>query len=601
MKTPGWEIESEYPSLVSKEFAADVEIATKLIETVDRTVKTLDFEKPTRDLISSIQEILVLHDTKSIVLWNLQVYCGCLENVDATDAEARRKSSELEQLSSKYSQALTPVWMFLKTCGDEVFDSVFAKAELKGMEFINRRSRELAPFLLTEKEEVLISALENSGHSAWGTFRDNLVGTAKVEMRWPDRTETVGLAEAASHVYGGDPVARKVAWTAIQEFWTEHKETGAAIVNALAGWRHELNEKRSHTKSRHFLDEPLYTSRITRETLDAMIETCRKNLPQLRRAPLLMAKTMGREKMEPWDLQGTSPVKGSSELIDFESGLEIVKKGYGSVDPAMADFAQMMSDKRWIEARVLPNKGAGAHCTGFAKSRTPRVFQTYTGSLSDVMTLAHELGHAFHAWVMRDLPRGETHTPMTLAETASVFGETVVADTLFKGARSWEEKVEFGWNDLEGVVSFCLNIPMRYELEKEFYEKRKASAVSAAELEAITDRAWTAWYGPTVTQNDKLFWAHKMHFSFASISFYNFPYTFGYLFSLSLYARREQYGAKFYDMYKELLRDTGRMTAEDLIAKHLNEDIRRPEFWQKALDTVISKIDTYERVLTEKR
>ena len=216
------------------------------------------------------------------------------------------------------------------------------------------------------------------------------------------------------------------------------------------------------------------------------------------------------------------------------------------------------------------------------------------------MTLAHELGHAYHSWVMRDLPIGETEYPMTLAETASVFGETVVADTLIKNARSWEERVEFGWNDLEGVVGFCLNVPMRYELEKEFYERRKTSVVSADELGDIADRAFTTWYGPTLTQNDKLFWATKMHFAFSWASFYNFPYTFGYLFSLSIYARREQYGPKFFDMYKNLLRDTGRMTAEDLVMRHMGEDIRRPEFWQKAIDTVITKIDSFERVLSEK-
>ncbi|MEK7357161.1 MAG: M3 family oligoendopeptidase, partial [Bdellovibrionota bacterium] len=597
MKTPAWDIESEYPSLESSEFANDWSVVVETIETIETKVSALDFTKPTGNFVSSIQEILVLHDTRSIVLGNLLTYCNCIESVDATDAAARKKSSELEKLSSRHKQALVPVWMFLKTCDVEIFDSIFSKKELKGFEFISRRSREQAPYLMSRDEETLLSALEISGHNAWGNLRYNLVGTGKVEMRYPDRTETIGLAEAASYTYGGDPVARKVAWTAIQEFWTEHRETGASILNALAGWRHEVYEKRSRKKQKHFLDDPLYTSRIQRETLEAMIETCRKNLPQLRRAPILMAKTMGQNKIAPWDMQGTSPIKGSRALLEFERGLQIVKQGYSSVDPSMGDFAQMMADKNWIEARVLPNKAAGAHCTGFAKSRTPRVFQTYSGSLSDVMTLAHELGHAYHSWVMRDLPRGETHYPMTLAETASVFGETVVADTLFKNARSWEEKVEFGWNDLEGVLGFTINIPMRYELEKEFYERRKSSVVSADELNEITDRAWTTWYGPTVTQNDKLFWAHKMHFAFARISFYNFPYTFGYLFSLSIYARREQYGSKFMKTYVDLLRDTGRMTAEDLVMKHLGEDIRKPEFWQAAVNTVIAKIDNYERIL----
>ncbi|MES2964548.1 MAG: M3 family metallopeptidase, partial [Bdellovibrionota bacterium] len=437
MKSPAWDIESEYPSIESKEFAADEQAFIAMTEELRATISRLDFEKPSKDLVPTLQTCLETMERAGILVWNLHSYVGCIQSVDASDAGARKKFSEIMKSWSSFTQATKPIELFLKRCDVEIFDAVFVKPEIKGQEFSARRARERSAFLLSQREEVLLSAMENPGHHAWSTLRENLVGTAKVDLKYPDRVERVGLADAASRVYGDDPVARKVAWTAIQEFWTANREIGASILNALASWRLEVYEKRSHTKPLHFLDEAVFGSRITRETLDAIIETCRKNLPQLRRAPLLMAKTMGRQKMEPWDLQGTSPIKGSKETLDFDRGLEIVKKGYATADPEMANFAQMMADKRWIEARILPNKGAGAHCTGFSKSRTPRVFQTYTGSLSDVMTLAHEIGHAYHSWVMRDLPIGETDYPMTLAETASVFGETVVADTLIKSARSW--------------------------------------------------------------------------------------------------------------------------------------------------------------------
>jgi oligoendopeptidase F len=219
------------------------------------------------------------------------------------------------------------------------------------------------------------------------------------------------------------------------------------------------------------------------------------------------------------------------------------------------------------------------------------------GSLPDIMTLAHESGHAFHSWVMRDLPTPELEYPMTLAETASVFAETTVRDSLIKKAKTREEKIEFAWANIESATGFLLNIPVRYEFEKAFYEKRGERSLTADQLAELMDQTWSFWYGPTLSQNDKMFWAHKGHFSMSEVSFYNFPYTFGYLFSLSIYARKDEFGADFMKIYQDILRDTGRMTAEDLVMKHLKEDIRKPAFWQKAIDMVIEQIDQYETLL----
>ena len=219
---------------------------------------------------------------------------------------------------------------------------------------------------------------------------------------------------------------------------------------------------------------------------------------------------------------------------------------------------------------------------------------TYMGSPQDISTLAHELGHAYHSWVMRDLPLAQRRYPMTLAETASIFAETVLSDTLLAQAQTPEEKLACAWTDAESAVSFLINIPARYEFESRFYEQRKKRSLTAAELCQLNQEAWQKWYGNTLSQMDPLFWAHKLHFSIGGVSFYNFPYTFGYLFSLSIYARRKEWGTEFMPRYIEILRDTGRMSAEDLVSRHLGEDIRRPEFWQKAIDVVIEKISKAE-------
>jgi oligoendopeptidase F len=150
---------------------------------------------------------------------------------------------------------------------------------------------------------------------------------------------------------------------------------------------------------------------------------------------------------------------------------------------------------------------------------------------------------------------------------------------------------------VESIAGYLINIPARFEFEKAFYEKRRERSLSADELSQLMDETWSRWYGTTLTQNDPLFWATKQHFSFAELSFYNFPYAFGYLFSLSIYARKEALGAKFMPTYRAILRDTGRLTAEELVQKHLGEDITQPAFWQKAIDVEIGKIDRFEALL----
>ena len=156
---------------------------------------------------------------------------------------------------------------------------------------------------------------------------------------------------------------------------------------------------------------------------------------------------------------------------------------------------------------------------------------TYSGGASDVITLAHELGHAYHAWVMRDLPDSQRSYGMSIAETASTFGETVVRNALLKRAETPAAELDIVWEEAGALVSFVLNIPARFEFERNFYDARAERPQRPAELKAMMSAAWEKWYGDSLSEPDPLFWANRLHFYFSGLSFYNFPYLFGYLFS----------------------------------------------------------------------
>ncbi len=597
MEKMAWNIDSEYSSYNSPEFKNEFDLVKSMIDQIEKDIKSL--VSPFQNQLSIVQNILIQSEKAQVLLANMSTYLMCHLSVDSSLNEAQAKKSELSNLQSRISQVLVPVNSYMKTCSEDVFKKILENPELADSEFLWSESRSLKDFILTDAEESLLKAISNPGLHAWGDLYGKLSGSMRCELKYSDRTETVGLAQAAALIRSQDEDTRRVAWTSIQEAWTTHKETAAAILNSLAGWRHEENKKRSHSKPVSYLDQSLFYSRISKETLDAMLSACYDNVEQSRKAPLVMAKLIGKKALDPWDLLAQSPISASKKARSYEEGLSMIKQAFAQADSGMAEFVAMMDDKRWIEARVLPNKRNGAYCTGFQKNREPRVFMTYMGSNSDISTLAHELGHAYHSWVMRDMPRSQTRYPMTLAETASIFSETLLHDVLLEKAQSREEKIEFAWGEIESAAGFLLNIPARFEFEKNFYEKRAQRSLSSEELIQLTDEAWTKWYGSTLSSNDKMFWATKLHFAMSGISFYNYPYTFGYLFSMSIYARRQELGKDFMKTYINILRDTGRMSAEDLIQKHLGEDIRHPDFWKKSIAVINKKINDFEKLVLE--
>ncbi len=601
MNGPTWNIESVYPSLTSAEFQKDWNHVVGELESLQKDIAEIktDLQKPSDKTITQIQKILLKYEACAIVAATMSTYVNCNLSVDSTNTDAKTKESEIQIFFSKFSQAIIPVKLMIQKCDEATFNKILNHDHLKSYRFSYEEQRKKVAHALSEPEELLMTSLEVSGHTAWGNLYDELSGNMRVQLKYPDRTETVGLAKASALTKTASEADRKAAWVGIQEAWAEHQHSAAAIVNALAGWRIEDAQKRSHTKPMTFMNNPLTDNRITQKTLDAMISACRTNAKDIQKAGLLMAKVMKKDKLELWDLMAPSPIAASAAAIPFEQGAKMVKDSFANVSPEMADFVQMMVDNNWIEGRVLPNKRTGAYCTGFLAKREPRVYMTYMGSNSDIGTLAHELGHGFHSWVMRDMSLGEMGYPMTLAETASVFAETVLGDALMTQSQSLEEKIENAWGDLESAMAFLINIPVRYEFERKFYEARQERTLSADELRSLMGSVWKEWYGDSTEKADELFWAHKLHFHIAGLSFYNFPYTFGYLFSLSIYARRKELGADFMPKYKAILRDTGRMSAEDLIMKHLGEDITQPAFWQKSIDVVKAKINHFETLISK--
>lgn len=597
---PAWNNETEYKGLGTPDFDQDFEAAAGMVRRIQEIngelqpwLEASSALGDTPRLIRNLQEISGLSEQAAVLLWNVSTFVNCELSVDAKNAVAQKCQSRVMKAFTEFSTALKPYEIFLTRCDQSILDEYLKSEQTRPEAFLWREKRKMKDLLLTPAEEMTITQFKQFALHGWGELYDQISGSLKVNM--PSKG-VIGAAEAAGYLRNADPILRREAWEGLQAAWKVYEDPCAAILNNLAGCRHEEYKKRSHTREIDFLEFPLMDSKIERATLDAMMSAVESRIEVPRRALQAMASCLGKSQLDPWDLLAPSPRAGMGQEYPFDKGISLIRAAFAGVDESMGRFVDTMVENSWIEARVLPNKKPGAYCTGFAKSRTPRVFQTYMGSLDEVSTLAHELGHAYHSWVMRDLPFVQMDSPMTLAETASIFAETVMSDRL---AEVGDEDTKFAvaWADASDAVGFLVNIPARFDFEKSFYQARLKGALSPEDLGDLTDKAWRKWYGQEISETERQYWMTKLHFSISGVSFYNFPYTFGYLFSLGIYAKRAELGADFSKAYVEILRDTGRMTAEEVIAKHLGADIREPAFWLASIDIVEKKIARFEKLL----
>jgi len=596
-QTPEWDLDVEYSGFDSEAFHSDRKEVEGLTEELEILAKGLKGDHVLEDAV----KMALLQKKAEILFYNLMSYAHLKRATNLKNHEARDVLDSLKKLGVKFSQSLQPLEQFLLRTPEHVFQEFLQTLELQDSQFYYQHLRSNHNLLLPLAQENLLSGLELDGFQAWSNLYTNLAGSVDYEFENEDGSkEQVGVARLLSLLGNRSEVVRRRAYEGLSHVFTTHQESCAAILNAMAGWRLELCKRRSHTVPINFLDGPLHVNRMQRQSLDSMIEAVRSQKELGHKALALQAKVLGKEKISPWDAQAPAPkAEGQDSSLSFPAAMELIAEAFSEVDPSMGDFARHMQEKNWIDAAALPNKSPGAFCSGFAKSRTPRVLMTYLGTTSNLVTLAHELGHAFHSWAMRDMPYRETRYPMGLAETASTFAETVVRHYLLRKAETPSEKLAILWEEVTSIPRFAINIPVRYAFEKAFYEARSERQFTPDDFRDLMSKTWMEWHGEGMSEANDMFWATKLHFYITNPSFYNFPYIFGYLFSQRIYAERERRGSDFFAFYTDLLRDTGRMPVEALVRKHFDEDLEQASFWDASFGIMKGYVHSFESLLTQ--
>lgn len=587
-QAPTWELESWYPSLESEAWRADRDACAAALEAIRERAAAMP--APGGDPAAWVA---LLNDAEaaSARLGHLGTYVNCLASADARDATARRESATVDRMRAVAVQIEAALAAGLGAATADTYGALRADPALAGLGHRLDKLRDKARLSMAPELEMLAADLGVNGMDAWGRLYAQVTGEMDFELA-PGRR--VPFAWRRSLLEDRDPAVRRAALVNGNEELAKRASVFAAALNAIAGTRLTLYRRRGVA---HFLDAAVRDADITRRTLDTMLDTVAEHRELARRYLRAKARLLGKARLGFQDLSAPLAT-GDAPAIDWSTAERLLVDAFARFDPAMAAFARDAFARRWIEAEPRAGKRPGGYCASSAITRESRIFMTFNDTLGDTQTLAHELGHAWHNHAMRDLRPWARRYPMTLAETASTFAETIVGDALLADPGT-DEALRLQVLDLRmgRAETFLLDIPMRFEFERAFYEERADGELSPERLCALMAETQRRVYGDTLADDelDPWFWASKLHYYITGVSFYNFPYTFGYLFSLGVYARARAAGEAFRAQWVALLRATGQGTAEKVARDALGVDLESPDFWRETLSMVADDLERFER------
>ncbi|WP_174613057.1 M3 family oligoendopeptidase [Virgibacillus ihumii] len=515
-------------------------------------------------------------------------FISCINAQDVHDKKASLLVGKRSELRAEMEAVKTSFEQKLTAIQDQQWDELLGDPAIRDLAFVLGEYRNKANELLSADKEKLINDLSISGYHGWSQMYDTVTANMRVEIEENGETNYVSVGQASNKMSDPDRGVRKHVFEQLGKAWGENADFIGQTLNHLAGVRLQTYK---HRNWKHVLKEPLAMNRMQQETLDAMWNAINRNKHHFTDFLAKKVELLGLKKLSMYDIG--APLSETVKKTPYTDGANFIVEQFSKFSPKMADFAQMAFEERWIEAEDRPGKRPGGFCTNFPESKQTRIFMTYSGTSSNIATLAHELGHAYHQHVMNDMHGLNQGYAMNVAETASTFAEMIVSDASVKNARNTEEKKVLLETKIQRSIAFFMNIQARFHFEQQFYEERKQGIVPVERLNEMMIDAQKDAYGDALDEYDPNFWASKLHFHITGVPFYNFPYTFGYLFSLGIYAHAQKMGGNFEDDYIALLRDTGRMTVEDLAAKHLDVDLTKPDFWESAISLCVNDVNEF--------
>ncbi|MEY2453299.1 MAG: hypothetical protein QOD92_2873 [Acidimicrobiaceae bacterium] len=589
---PRWDLTPFYPGLDSREFAnahegigAGVARLTALYDEHD--VRGGDPVELDKEILSAFEEVIAETNALQDHLRLVNAYLYGFITTDARDDAAAALNSQLQvqaaplrTLSSRFAE-----WV-ARLGAERLIDASQVAAD-HGWPL--RKAEFAATHQMTEDEEGLAAELNLTGGSAWNKLHGDISSRLTANVNGDDLAITLVRNLAMDPA----PAVRKAAYDAELVAWESASVPLAAAMNGIKGEANVLNRRRGWDDS---LAPALFYNAVDRQTLEAMQAACVASFPDFRRYLNTKARLLGHGDagLPWWDL--FAPV-GDAEASEcsWDEAVEHVRTAFSSYSPTLAALAECAFAERWVDAEAHDGKRGGAFCMP-VRGDESRVLLNWSGSFDGVSTLAHELGHAYHNTNLADRTAMQRQTPMALAETASIFCETILVQSGLAAAENdLARQLVLLDTDLTGAAQVVVDIHSRFLFEKAVFEHRVDHALSVRELCDHMTEAQLATYGDGLDANalHSYMWAVKPHYY--GMAYYNWPYTFGLLFGIGLYARFVDDPERFRLGYDDLLSATGLGDAAELAAR-FGIDVRDEGFWNDSLDVIRGRIADYERV-----
>jgi pepF/M3 family oligoendopeptidase len=583
-----------YPSIDSPEFEQGFSALVGSIEELARLFDEHKIEKAgsaplddeTVGAFEAVVERLneVLKDTMT-----MGAYVRGFTTTNSRDNLAQAKLSELQNstlILSKLSTRLT-AWIGSLDVEELVNRSQVAADHA----YMLRKAKEQSRHLMSPVEEELAAELNLTGGTAWGKLHNNVTSQIAVPVDLDGETRTLPMPSVRNLGFDEDRETRRKGYEAELKAWKTVEVPLAQALNSIKGEVNTLTKRRGWGSA---LDEAVFNANIDRQTLDAMMQAAHESFPDFRRYLKAKARALGLEKLAWYDV--TAPLTKGNRVWEYQEAANFIVEQFGTYSDKMSRFARRAFEEDWIDAEPRPGKRDGAFCM-WLRGDESRILSNYKPAYGGMSTLAHELGHGYHNMVKARRTMLQKSTPMTLAETASIFCETIVRNAALQHG-SPDEQLSILEASLESSTQVVVDITSRFLFESRVFEMRKQRELSADEFCDLMLQAQRETYGDGLDENylHPYMWAVKGHYYSTGLSFYNFPYMFGLLFGLGLYAQFQQDPDTFRTGYDDLLSSTGLDDAATLAAR-FGIDIRTPDFWRSSLAIIRADIDRFESLV----
>lgn len=582
-----WNLDNLYPGFDSEKYYNDLIKLDSLIDQYIKLTTNIGKESHKDTLVNLLKTNIELTNLSSLIYSYISLSL-------ATDTTNEVANNQLIAINKKMLQTTLPATLFEKfvVSIDNLDDIILQDQLLKEHEFFLKEIKKNGKFLLSDNEEVLASKLRQSGSSMWQKLFNTLTSTLEVDYR----NKTISLSEVRSLAYDANQDVRRDAYFSELE---SYKKIDRSIAFCLNGIKNEVITMANTRGYNNPLDQTLQQARLDQEVLDALLQSIQEYLPYFHKYLRRKADILGHKNGLPfYDL--FAPIGSANKVYSIAETEEFILKHFESFSADLKGVAERAFQNNWIDYLPKLKKRGGAFCMKVHPIKESRILTNFNGSIGDIITIAHELGHAFHNYNIFDQSILNSRYSASIAETASVLCETIVKKAAINEAQSIEEKLAILEQELQDSTQVIVDIYSRFLFESKVFalcenellnENRLYKLMEEAQIEAYQEGLDHQYLNPGM-------WINKSHYYSSGLSFYNFPYAFGLLFSKGIYAKYLEIGPSFTNNINNLLANTGKMTISE-VADSIGINIKDLQFWRSSLDLIKDDIELFLELTKE--